>query len=68
MPFDWSKDEEVAREQRVLVAMRDVRSDGLRRQDVAARFNAGGAVYRRRNADASTAARLARVGRRGRIG
>jgi hypothetical protein len=43
-PFDWSKDEEVARQQRVLVAMRNVRSDGLRRQDVADRCNAGGAV------------------------
>ena len=67
-PFGWSKDGEVAREQRVLVAVRDLRADGLRWRDVADRLNAGGAAYRPRNADAWTAAGPAKVGRRADIG
>ncbi len=39
-PFGWSKDGEVPREQRVLIAVRDLRADGLRWQDVADRLNA----------------------------
>ncbi|SDY35899.1 hypothetical protein SAMN05660209_02685 [Geodermatophilus africanus] len=67
-PFGWSKDGEVAREQRVLVAVRDLRADGLRWRDVADRLNAGGAAYRPRKADAWTAAGPAKVGRRADIG
>ncbi len=67
-PFGWSKEGEVVREQRVLVAIRDLRQDGQRWQDVAERLNAGGAPYRPRNADAWTAAGLAKVGRRAGIG
>jgi hypothetical protein len=52
----------------VLVAVRDMRRDGLRWQDVADRLNAGGAAYRPRSADAWTATGLAKVGRRAGIG
>jgi DNA invertase Pin-like site-specific DNA recombinase len=67
-PFGWSKDGQVTREQRVLVALRDLRGDGLRWQDVADWLNAGGAAYRPRSADSWTAAGLAKVGRRAGIG
>ncbi|SFT40032.1 hypothetical protein SAMN05660657_00535 [Geodermatophilus amargosae] len=52
----------------MLVAVRDMRRDGLRWQDVADRLNAGGAAYRPRSADAWTATGLAKVGRRAGIG
>src|ERR687894_1667659 len=58
-PFGWSKDGEVAREQRVLVAVRDLRADGLRWRDLADRLNAGGGAYRPRQARPWTAARAA---------
>ena len=67
-PFGWSEDGDVPREQRVLSAVRDLRADGLRWQDAADRLNAGGTAYRPRNADAWTAAGLAKVGRRAGIG
>jgi hypothetical protein len=54
MPFDWSKDEEVAREPRVLVAhawTRD-RTGCAGRTSRPIGCTLGGAVHRRRNADA----------------
>ncbi|MDT0276708.1 recombinase family protein [Blastococcus goldschmidtiae] len=63
-PFGWCKDGEVAREQRVLDAMRDLRGDGHSWREVADRLNAGGPVYRPRKADTWTTAGLAKVGRR----
>ncbi len=62
--FGRSKDGDVPREQRGLLAVRDMRRDGLRWQDVADRLNAGGAAYRPRSADAWTATGSAKVGRR----